>query len=325
MTTSSGGVPYLRDVDLRHLEVFRIVADCGGLSAAQVELNLSLSTISLHVGELEGRLGMRLCQRGRGGFALTPEGRIVYKAYARLGSALQDFRSEVGSAREQLTGELSIAVVDSTVTDANSPVVAAIRRFQAVATEAEIRIHVQAPKEIERGVLDRHVHVGIGKFYHRLPELEYRDLYSEELALYCAREHPLFERAVDVTDTAELAGMPYVSRGYVTEDERPEAIVDVRPGAIAYQLEGIAMLILSGCYIGFLPTHYAAYWVERDDMRPLLSRAAFYRIGITAITRRNLEPPPVVRAFLDSLLDIAGSPGQGDRESMRLGGSGSLK
>ena len=64
----------ISDADIRLLRVFQAVADCGGMTAAELELNISTSTISRHVKDLETRLGLTLCRRGRGGFALTPEG-----------------------------------------------------------------------------------------------------------------------------------------------------------------------------------------------------------------------------------------------------------
>ena len=62
------------DSDLRLLRVFRAVVACGGFAAAELELNINRSTISRHIKDLETRLGVTLCRRGRGGFALTPEG-----------------------------------------------------------------------------------------------------------------------------------------------------------------------------------------------------------------------------------------------------------
>ncbi|WP_243747190.1 LysR family transcriptional regulator [Yersinia pestis] len=61
-------------MDLRLLRVFKAVVDCGGMSAAELELNISLSTISKHIKDLEQRLGLTLCQRGREGFAVTERG-----------------------------------------------------------------------------------------------------------------------------------------------------------------------------------------------------------------------------------------------------------
>ena len=47
------------DVDLRLLRIFQTVVDCGGLSAAEIDLGIGRSTISTHIAELEGRLGTR--------------------------------------------------------------------------------------------------------------------------------------------------------------------------------------------------------------------------------------------------------------------------
>ncbi|VEB41567.1 chromosome replication initiation inhibitor protein [Chromobacterium violaceum] len=57
------------DFDIRLLRLFRAVAECGGFSAAEGVLGISRSAISLQMGDLEKRLGIRLCQRGRAGFA----------------------------------------------------------------------------------------------------------------------------------------------------------------------------------------------------------------------------------------------------------------
>jgi DNA-binding transcriptional LysR family regulator len=67
----------LSDMDLRLLRVFKVVVDCGGMSAAELELNISLSTISKHIKDLEQRLGLTLCHRGREGFAVTDEGLLI--------------------------------------------------------------------------------------------------------------------------------------------------------------------------------------------------------------------------------------------------------
>jgi DNA-binding transcriptional LysR family regulator len=67
----------MSEVDLRLIRVFVAVADSHGFTAAQSELGMVTSTISNHVAALEQRLGTRLCQRGRGGFMLTPEGQTV--------------------------------------------------------------------------------------------------------------------------------------------------------------------------------------------------------------------------------------------------------
>jgi len=73
------------NADIRLIRIFIRVVEAGGLSAAQADLNLSLSTISEKISAisekisaLEQRLGVTLCKRGRGGFQLTESGRQVF-------------------------------------------------------------------------------------------------------------------------------------------------------------------------------------------------------------------------------------------------------
>ena len=65
------------DFDIRLLRLFRSVVECGGFSAAESVLGIGRSAISQQMSDLEQRLGLRLCQRGRAGFALTEEGRSL--------------------------------------------------------------------------------------------------------------------------------------------------------------------------------------------------------------------------------------------------------
>ena len=79
------------DYEIRLLKVFKTVVECGGFSAAETVLNISRSAISVHMANLEHRLKLKLCSRGRSGFSLTEEGAIIYESVRRLFSQLEDF------------------------------------------------------------------------------------------------------------------------------------------------------------------------------------------------------------------------------------------
>ncbi len=68
-------------------------------TAAETTLGISRSAISQHMNDLEGRLGFSLCQRGRGGFSLTEEGKEIYQAGLTLLTALETFKSDVNALR----------------------------------------------------------------------------------------------------------------------------------------------------------------------------------------------------------------------------------
>lgn len=101
------------DYEIKQLKIFKVVADCGGFSAAETELNISRSTISIHISNLESRLNLTLCRRGRSGFALTEEGAVVYEATVKLLGELERFRNIISHLDVQLSGSLTVLFSDN--------------------------------------------------------------------------------------------------------------------------------------------------------------------------------------------------------------------
>ena len=149
------------DFDIRLLRIFKTIVECGSFSAAESTLGLSRSAISLHMGDLEKRLGMRLCQRGRAGFALTDEGREVYRATQTLLAALEGFRAEVNDLHQHLRGELNIGIINNLVTLPQMRITHALSALKGQGPQVRINIGMTTPNEIELGVLDGHLHVGV--------------------------------------------------------------------------------------------------------------------------------------------------------------------
>ena len=66
-------------------------------------------------------------------------------------------------------------------------------------------------------------------------------------------------------------------------------------------IEGVALLIQSGCFIGFLPTHYAKQWVERGELRALLPETTTRIADVMVATRKGASHSRLVRRFLVEL------------------------
>lgn len=178
------------DVDLRLLRIFQTVVNCGGFSAAEIDLGIGRSTISTHIGELEARLGTRLCQRGRGGFALTARGKKIYEASLGLMKSLDDFRNEVNADPDTVTGEINIGVVDNIIWDKELRLREVFRDFSAVASNIDLTLYVLSPDEIERRLLDQRLHVGIAPVMHEIAGLSFTYLFDEVNYLYCGKGTP---------------------------------------------------------------------------------------------------------------------------------------
>ena len=141
--------PDLSKSDLHLLYVFATVVEAGGFSGAQIELNVSASTISRQISDLELRLRMRLCHRGRSGFRLTEEGELVYRASERLFASVLEFRETIDGSTAKLSGNLSVAVIDNWVFNDASPFASALKAFVDQAPDVTIELFSLAPDDIE--------------------------------------------------------------------------------------------------------------------------------------------------------------------------------
>jgi len=307
----------LSDIDIRQLRVFKAVAECSGFTNAETELNISQSTISNQMLSLEGRLGVRLCERGRAGFELTEKGRSVYEETLSLFKAHEIFEKNAADLKETLSGPLRIALIDNVVTDPMCPIFKALEGFNRRDHRASIFLEIMKPGEIERAVLDSSIDVAIGTFNHRLPGLSYRKIYVEANDLYCSPRHPLYDLNVreEIEELVEVSRK--VTRGYLDEDDLNSiGSIDSSMLAVVQNLEAAAVLVLGGGHIGFLPRHYAKIWVDRNEMKPLLPDHYCYHSDFSILTRSVLHQSHVLEAFLENLsLAVSGNTKTVDKYS----------
>ena len=291
----------LSDMDLRLLRVFRVVADCGGMAAAELELNIGSSTVSRHIKDLETRLGLRLCRRGRAGFALTPEGQKIYAQTTQLMAATDAFRSSVDEIHQRMGGQLQIAVFDKTASNPKARVAQAIARFQARAPDVALNLHVATLNAIERGVLDGQFHLGIIPGHRTSGALHYARLFDEHMGLYCGPGHALFGSPHKGLDWETVRTLPFAGLGYHSPNLQVSQQLRLTRSATGFDQESIATLILSGRFVGFLPEHYAQSFVQQGQMQAVLPEVFFYDCEFFAITRRSPQASRATRAFLQCL------------------------
>lgn len=291
----------LHDVDLKLLRVFATIVKCGGFSAAQAALNAGQSTISEQMSHLETRLGVKLCQRGRSGFHLTEQGVAIHEATLRLLSAVENFCLDADVLKQHISGQLNLGIIDSTISDPDSPIPRTTQRFVSRGHDVHLNVYVGAPAELEERVLDGRLHLAVGHFPIHVPGLSYSALYQEALGLYCGRRHPLYGSQPKGAELLKaIAASRIVARGYMQQYDLEQLGVS-KAAATVDNIEALAILIISGAYLGFLPTHFAAQWVKNGEMRQLAATQLQLMSPFDLISRRGVAPPPILQAFLEDL------------------------
>ncbi|MGR5149251.1 LysR family transcriptional regulator [Photobacterium alginatilyticum] len=253
------------DIDIRLLKLFLAIADSGGFSAAQYQLNMHQSSISKKMSDLETRLGMTLCQRGRGGFNLTADGLKVYEASRKLFEHINDFQCKVNDIRNVSSGNIQIGLTDNLATNNHCHIQTALSEFCKRYSKVNINTHIFDTAMIETNLLDNKFDAGITSPEVFKSGLKYIYIFNEQQYLYCTPSHPILSLGRTVT-ADDILVHPVVDRGLAHPVTPLNHIKEQAYKSKTTNMEATAHMILSGHFIGYLPEHYAQIWLERQKM-----------------------------------------------------------
>ncbi|MDN3712996.1 LysR substrate-binding domain-containing protein [Paracoccus cavernae] len=91
---------------------------------------------------------------------------------------------------------------------------------------------------------------------------------------------------------------PYLERAELAALHEPQITASVS------NMEAQAVLIRSGCFLGFLPVHFAQKWVDRGEMRALDAPGLLWKSQFYIALRVQPEPTEVARLFARDLAEV---------------------
>ena len=292
--------------DYKLLETFVAVVDAKGISNAQSMLGKDSSTISRAIAQLELRLGIHLCERGRQGFSLTPEGFEVYRAALSALASFRRLEDKIESIKGVSEGKLKIAMIDNILCDPCCPLTDVLKQFShdvPRSSDLQIGLSVLSPDQMEQQLEERRIDLALGIFETHRTNLRYQFLYQEVDYLYCATDNPLAAIESDDDIRNALVEQRFVTRKFLEDSELRLLGIRMREDFVhTDNIEAVTQLVLAGLCIGFIPRHYAAPLVERGLLRPLLTGHLFRTSNIEiACLEESVTTRPAVAHFLSYL------------------------
>ncbi|WP_373953268.1 LysR family transcriptional regulator [Vibrio pomeroyi] len=97
-------------MDLNAVTVFTQVVDCGSFTHAAEALNMTKSTVSRKLAELEQHLGVRLITRSTRSLVLTPEGERFYQSSMQMHEIMNQAELEVSANQDLIRGPLNVVL-----------------------------------------------------------------------------------------------------------------------------------------------------------------------------------------------------------------------
>ncbi|GAB2889003.1 LysR family transcriptional regulator [Paraburkholderia jirisanensis] len=286
----------LNERDLRSLRVFCAAAQASGFAAAERVLAMSKASISRHINEVETRLGVKLCERGPGGFQLTESGTVALRVALQALESLERIKPEVDAVRGVLSGPLLLGTSEHVMTHEGCHVPKALAELQRVAPLVRPSLSVMTFSDLGAALAERRVQIAIRGAYRQMRTFRHYPLFTEtHRVFYCPAAAGEISALQD-TRTLPLAYRPHP----FVEDAL--ANHGFKQGMDVSGLEGIAMMVATGRCVGLLPEHYAARLAPRYEFA-VLPDTPSYAMPFCAIVE---EARPLTRSaetFLDLLLN----------------------
>jgi DNA-binding transcriptional LysR family regulator len=276
--------------------VVGVIAETRSLPAAAVTLGVDHSTVFRRLNQIEAALGVKLFERLRTGYAVTPAGEEIVALAGRLDDEITSLTRRLSGREPDPSGELRVTTNDSLLVHLLTPLFARFRQ-----KHPKIRLDVViGNRALNLSKRDSDVAI-------RATDVPPETLVGRRLARI---GWALYASAQELPRPAEITEAETWTKNWVALGDTLGALTAVRhvqghvpPERIVYRVDtvlGLAEAIEAGIGIGHLPCF-------AGDIRPGLRRLGplipAFATDLWLLTHPDLRHSPRVRAFLDVMAE----------------------
>ncbi|MDS1137920.1 LysR family transcriptional regulator [Nitratireductor indicus] len=302
---------------VRQLQYFIAAARSGQISRAANDMNVTQSSITIAIRDLEGRLGYRLFHRKSKGVELTAAGQLFLQNATGVLAGLEDLMTLSVEDDRHIGGEVRLGVTD-TVSGYYLPRIWREIRHRA----PSLTMHVtELPRpEVETGVLEGRFDLGIILISNigNKDDFEQETLLVSQRQLWVGAGHPFASR--ETLAFADLVDQPYF---LLQTDDHEHTMTAAweqhrfQPNIVfrSYSIEAIRSLVAAGHGITVLSDMiYRAWSLEGQRLlrKPISDHISTMNTGV--IWPKSREMSKATALFLRILTgEIAAQRDQGRR------------
>lgn len=294
-------------IETKHLELVRALAENGSLSAAARALNFSQPAISQQVRALEARLKTEIIERGRRGVELTEAGQILLRHGSSVLDTLMLAEAELAAAAGRRASNIRVTAFPSAAATIVAAAMAQMTRENANTTFTLIEAEPpEALELLERGECDIAVVFRYSTDERKTNEaLSWIPLLEEGVHVAIPGNHPAaLESEIDLMTLKNapwIAGCPDC-RGHLTQACK-EAGFTPEIAFETHDYVALQNLAARGLGVALLPDLVLdAVQVEGLQIRPLKRPTTR---SISAVSTHGLSRLPGVQKTLGFLQEAA--------------------
>jgi LysR family transcriptional regulator, carnitine catabolism transcriptional activator len=298
----------MRNITLKQLRSFVTIAKERSFTRAAVRLNLSQSTLTLQIRELEAEVGLKLLHRTTRSVEPTSAGTGFLPLASRLLDELSDAVEDLHALARGEKGSVAVVAGASVISLVVAPSIATLAMsFPGIS----VRILEDIGDEVVRRVAAGEADFGLASIMRPSNEMDSWFLLRDQAGILCAKRHPLARKRNLIWK--DLTRFPFASLAQGTSlrqmlDKHPDIGAALpKPSYEASSISALVSIVEQGAGFALLPS-LAAVPATRQNLvfRPVHSPDMFRALYFVSPRRRTLTPAArqvasVILAQLDSV------------------------
>jgi DNA-binding transcriptional LysR family regulator len=295
------------------IETFKIfcdLADSSSFSRAAETNGVTQSAVSQQVRAMESKFGVKLIERGRKNFSLTPEGQAFLEAGRSILGTMEGLGAQIQELKHVVAGELRVATIFSIGLHELPP---CLKEYRHQFPMVDVRVEYRRSTEVYAAVLDGRTDVGLVAYPSDRRGLNAVTFWRDRLKIICCPSHAFASRKT--VSISELDGEKFIAfepdlptrrevdRKFRSADVKVRMVLEfdnIETVKKAVEVEnGISIVPETAVHAEVSSGNLVAIEIEDADMwRPL-----------GAITRSSARISPALREFLGKLTEFGKGEG----------------
>ncbi|WP_152398586.1 LysR family transcriptional regulator [Paenibacillus cellulositrophicus] len=286
-------------MDFRLLEYFLAVCEELHFTKAAVQLGISQPTLSQQIRLLEERVGMPLFQRiGKRNY-LTEAGQTLKEHALNIFHELEQAQSEINELKGMQRGRLTIGC------SGNHLLTRTLISFHQKQPGISISVVELATEETRAGLLANKLDLGVVFLPLEDEQLVSKELYTEELCLAVAKQHPLAAAAtVKLDQLTEVPLILFPEKFLVrqmVDSYSAQAGVQLQPAFELSTMDSMLQMVRLGVGATILPRSYLLQGSDPSIRTvPIVDPVPQKKVGI--VYRKQTFLSTAMLAFINELI-----------------------
>lgn len=289
-------------MQIQSFKVFSDLAQSSSFSKAAETNGITQSAVSQQVRAIERRFQVKLIERGRKNFSLTPEGRAFLEASREILGTLEGLGSRISNLQNIVAGELRIATIFSIGLHELPPYLKVYRRSFP---DVDVRIEYRRSSEVYASVLEGRADLGLVAYPSARRGIKSVVFWRDRLVAICSPNHPLASRRRVNFEALEgerfIAFEPDLPTRREIDRKFRAAGVKVKMVQEFDNIETVKRAVEVENGISIVPETAVRTEVENGSLVAIEFDATDMWRPLGALTRRSARVSPALREFLNLL------------------------